>query len=63
MSSHHDGLGGVKTHENSLFLYKSNQADSVVRARFMDYALIATAGGFISGYSNLLFLPAFYIAL
>lgn len=57
-SSHHEGFaGGVKTSENGLFLYKSNQADAVVRARAMDYFLLFTLGGWVAGVSNLLLVP------
>lgn len=54
---HHEGLGGVKTHENSLFLYKSLQGDSLVRSRMVDYLILFSAGGFLIGYSNFLLLP------
>ena len=55
--SHHAGLGGVKTHENALFLYKSLQADSLIGSRFVDYAILLSFLGFVSGTSNLLIVP------
>ena len=58
--SHHDSLGGVKTHENALFLYKSNQGDALIRGRFVDYAILTSFIGFMAGYSNLLFVPMVY---
>lgn len=57
-ASHHEGFaGGVKTSENGLFLYKSTQADGLLRSRAMDYFLLATFGGWIAGLSNLLLVP------
>ena len=38
--SHHQGLQGVKTSENGLFLYKSTQADALIRSRVIDYAIL-----------------------
>jgi hypothetical protein len=55
--SHHEGLGGVKVHENSIFLYKSNQANSLIRSRVIDFLYLFSFGGLILGYSNFLFLP------
>lgn len=57
---HHDGIGGVKTHENALFLYKSLQGDALVKSRFVDYALLLSLGGFLTGVNNLLFIPVAY---
>lgn len=57
-NAHHDGLaGGVKTSENGLFLYKSIQADAVLRARSMDYMLIACFGGWMAGVHSMLIVP------
>ena len=53
----------MKTHENGLFLYKSTQSEYFVTNRFMDFALLGCVGGFITGISNFLFLPAAAIAV
>jgi hypothetical protein len=63
LRSHHDGLGGVKTHENSVFLYKSHQSDSLLRARMMDYLFLFSFGGLVSGYSAFLIIPLFAASL
>jgi hypothetical protein len=55
-----DSLAGAKTHENALFLYKSNQADALLRGRFVDYAIMGAFLGFVTGYNNLLILPLGY---
>jgi hypothetical protein len=55
--NHHDGFRGIKTSENALFLYKSNQADSHVRLRLGDYFLAIAPVIFLTGYSNLILLP------
>lgn len=47
--SHHDGLGGVKSSENGLFLYKSTESDGLIRSRFVDYVLLFSMAGFLSG--------------
>ena len=46
---HHEGLGGVKIHENSLFLYKSKEADSLLRSRMMDYLFAGCLAGLVTG--------------
>jgi len=61
--SHHEGLGGVKTHENSLFLYKSIQADSLIRSRMIDYLMLGCLLGWVGGLSPLLFLPVLAASL
>lgn len=57
--SHHEGFaGGVKTSENGQFLYKSTQADSLLRSRgAMDYFMIFAASGWLAGVSSLLLVP------
>jgi hypothetical protein len=55
--SHHDSFAGVKTHENSLFLYKSTQANSLIRSRLLDYFMVFSLAGFVSGYSTLMVVP------
>jgi hypothetical protein len=58
VSSHHDGFaGGVKTSENGVFLYKSNQADALIRSRVMDYFLLFSGLGWLTGVSGLLLMP------
>lgn len=57
----HNGYAGVKVHENSVFLYKSHQAQWIVKHRALDYAAFGAIFGFIGGVSNFLFLPAFYV--
>lgn len=50
--SHHEGFaGGVKTSENGQFLYKSNQSDPLIRGRVMDYFMLFTAAGWVTGFS------------
>ena len=56
--SHHEGYaGGVKTHENGQFLYKSNGGDYLLKSRLMDYVLLFAGMGWITGYSQLLLVP------
>jgi hypothetical protein len=45
-----DSFYGVKTSENGLFLYKSDQAEFFVKGRFVDYVLLFSFTGFITGY-------------
>lgn len=40
-----------------MFLYKSTQADPVLRARSMDYFLLATLGGWVAGVHSMLIVP------
>jgi hypothetical protein len=61
--SHHEGLNGVKSHENALFLYKSNQSDYVVKTQQMDYFLLLCLGGWVTGFHQFLFLPLIVIGL
>ena len=57
--SHHEGFaGGVKASENGLFLYKSLQADGLLRSRgAMDYFLLLTLSGVLTGYAPLMLVP------
>lgn len=55
--SHQDGFNGVKTHENGLFLYKSEQADHIVRSRMMDFFLFFGGCAWITGIEPIFFLP------
>jgi hypothetical protein len=57
----HNGFAGAKVHENSVFLYKSHQAEWIVKHRALDYFAFSAIFGFIGGVSNFLFLPAFYV--
>lgn len=62
--SQYDGLGGgVKTHENGHFLYKSNQGDALLRGRFVDYVLTGSALGFVTGFNYFLIMPFIYYSL
>jgi hypothetical protein len=61
--SHHESLGGVKAHENSMFLYKSRQATSAIRGRLTDYLLFFSIAGLIGGLTPLLVLPVVVVAL
>jgi hypothetical protein len=57
-NAHHEGFaGGVKTSENGQFLYKSTQADAVLRARSMDYLLVGTFAAWALGFNNMLIVP------
>ena len=66
-TDHHSGFNSVRSHENGLFLYKSNQAEDFVKSRIMDYFLAGSIfawstnliGGFGLGTSSFLFLPIF----
>jgi hypothetical protein len=62
-SSHHDSLGGVKTHENGQFLYKSNQADAIIRSRILDYFVLFSLAGWAAGVNQLLFLPIIVVGM
>lgn len=62
--SHQDGFaGGVRTSENGIFLYKSNQSDSLLRSRFMDYFFLFGASAWISGISHLVLVPLLVASL
>lgn len=62
--SHQDGFaGGVRTSENGVFLYKSNQSDTLLRQRFMDYVLLFGAGAWITGISQMILVPVIVAAL
>ena len=62
-SDNHSNFNGVVTSENGMFLYKSSQADDAIKGRVMDYMLLGSGLGFISGMSNFAFLPFVYLAL
>lgn len=51
---------GVRASENGLFLYKSNQGDYLLKSRFVDYVLLFSLGGFLSGFNSALILPFLY---
>lgn len=53
----HDSYAGVKVHENGQFLYKSNQADSLLRSRMMDFFMLGAAAGVITGAYPLALVP------
>lgn len=55
--SHHESFGGVKVNENSLFLYKSDQANALIRWRLMDYFLAISTMIWLTGYSTFLIVP------
>ncbi len=59
--THYNGFSGVKTNENGLFLYKSNQADYLLRDRFMDYFLMFSFGGWAVGASPFLIMPFIFV--
>jgi hypothetical protein len=62
--SHHDGFaGGVKTSENGIFLYKSNQADAILRSRFTDYFILFGSAAWLSGMSSLILMPVIVASL
>ncbi len=51
------GMRGVKVHENGLFLYKSDQADSLIRSRFMDFFLLFGTASILTGINAFVILP------
>ena len=55
--SHHEGYNGVRTSENGLFLYKSTQADSLLKSRSVDYFFLFGSIGLVTGYNSLLIVP------
>ena len=55
--SHQEGLSRVKTHENSIFLYKSPQADYAIKARKIDYLMLFCLGGWVAGLHPFLIVP------
>lgn len=59
----HDSYSGVKVHENGQFLYKSNQADSFLRSRMMDFFMVGAAAGVVTGSYPLLLVPLIVTAL
>lgn len=59
----HYGFSGVKTHENGIFLYKSDQADYVLKSRVIDYLVFGSFFGMITGISHFLALPLFAASL
>lgn len=62
-SSHHDNFNGVKSHENGQFLYKSSQADGLVRQRFIDYVMLGCLGATVTGVSQVAIMPFLYFLL
>ena len=52
-------FAGAKVHENSIFLYKSHQADYFVKHRITDYFAFGALAGLITGVSPFLFIPTF----
>ncbi len=62
--SHHEGFaGGVKASEDGLFLYKSTQADAILRSRVMDYFFVLGFGAWAFGASPFLALPLLVASL
>ena len=59
----HESFSGVKTNENSMLLYKSNEADSLVKGRLNDYFLMQCFGGWATGANWWLFLPMMVTAM
>lgn len=59
----HAGFSGVKTHENGVFLYKSDQADYVLKSRVTDYLVFGSFFGLITGVSHFLAFPLFAASL
>jgi hypothetical protein len=53
----HSSFSGVRTSENGLFLYKSNEADALIRGRFNDFFWLGSLGMWASGAMWLMFLP------
>lgn len=43
-----------------MFLYKSIQANALLKSRFVDYAVLGSFFGFVGGVHNLLFIPMVY---
>ena len=53
----------MKTSENGLFLYKSTQADSILRSRVTDYFILFGSLGWITGYTPLMLCPVLVMLL
>ena len=54
----HAGVGGgVTTHENGLFLYKSKEVQHAGSERFSDYLALGLLGGFAAAGKWICFLP------
>jgi hypothetical protein len=45
------GMSGVQTHENGIFLYKSNQAEEFLKTRVTDYFIAGSFLGLVTGMS------------
>ena len=56
-------MGKVKAHENSIFLYKSDQANFAIKARRIDYCVLLSLVGWMAGLHALMFLPAAVLSL
>ena len=52
-------MRGVNTHENGVFLYKSNQAEHFMKTRITDYFVAGTFLGLVTGMSQFLVMPLF----
>jgi hypothetical protein len=62
--SHQDGLaGGVRTSENGIFLYKSTQADYLLKARFIDYFFVFGSAAWLTGLNQLFLVPVIVASL
>ena len=57
----HSGFNGVRCHENSVFLYKSHQAEWASKHRYLDYFAAGCIGGYLAGVSPFLFIPSFFL--
>lgn len=55
--------GGVTTHENGIFLYRSADADQFMKTRVIDYLGLTTFGLWITGGHTLAFMPFIYYLL
>merc|ERR1719181_2221635 len=60
---HHDGFNGVKTSENGMFLYKSDQGEYIIKQRAMDYFIAGFFGAWICGLSPYAFMPAVIMSM
>ena len=55
--------GGVKTHENGIFLYRSAQADQFMKTRAIDYLGLTFFGLWITGGHPFAYIPFIYYLL
>ena len=62
-ADNHAGLQGVRTHENGIHLYKSNEATHVVSRQLPDYLALGWFLAFASGVSQFAVLPLFYMSI